>query len=250
MITNLREELFKFSHQKSVVAGIIILILLMIYSALTTKTDATQVIFEFGAVQWIPIIIIAVGSTFFAMEYQNRTIVILVYKHTKRWQIYFSKLMIVWLYSIVLTIITTILTIIIKSLFIDTPWSTLITNHQTQLTLLIGNIIGTLIYALFIVALSFMLIMIMKVNAVVIGIGLSLGFLGAGISVALMKSFTSLIPILRWNPLNMIFITQQLANPPYAAISHLSLIEIVGGNLIYTIIFIILGYNLFKKRRI
>ncbi|WP_143461923.1 ABC transporter permease [Levilactobacillus enshiensis] len=250
MMTSLRAELFKFSHQKSAVAGILTLILLMAYSVLTTKTDTTQVIFEFGAVQWIPIIMIAIGSTFFAMEYQNRTILILLYKNTSRWQIYLAKLAVVWLYSVVLTLIATLLTIVFKSFLFRTPWSALIINHQTQLDLLMGNVMGTLIYALFIVTLSFMLIMLLKLNAAVIGVGLALGFLGAGISVALMKSFTSLIPILRWNPLNMIFVTQQLANPPYTAVSHLSSLEIIGGNLIYAAIFIFLGYALFKNRRI
>lgn len=249
-MTSLRAELFKFSHQKSALAGILILILLMVYSVLTTKVDSTQVIFEFGAVQWIPIIMIAVGSTFFAMEYQNRTILILLYKNTKRWQIYWAKLTIVWLYSLVLTLIAILLTIVLKSLLVRTPWSALISNHQTLLTLLIGNVIGTVIYALFIVTLSFMLIMLIKINVAVIGIGLALGFLGAGVSVALMDAFTSLIPILRWNPLNMIFITQQLANPVYTTVSHLSSFEIIGGNLSYAAIFIILGYGLFKKRRI
>ncbi|KRL95844.1 ABC superfamily ATP binding cassette transporter, membrane protein [Levilactobacillus hammesii DSM 16381] len=245
----MRAELFKFSHQKSVAAGILVLIILMTYSVLTTKTNTTQVIFEFGAVQWIPIIMIAIGSTFWAMEYQNRTILILLYKNTSRWQIYLAKLVIVWLYSIVLTLIATLLTIVFKSFLVRTPWSALIINHQTQLDLLMGNVMGTLIYALFIVTLSFMLIMLLKLNAAVIGVGLALGFLGAGISVALMKTFTSLIPILRWNPLNMIFVTQQLANPPYAAVSHLSSLEIIGGNLIYAAIFIFLGYALFKNRR-
>lgn len=250
MMTSLRAELFKFIHQKSAIAGIFTLIILMIYSVLTTKLNPTQVIFEFGAVQWIPIIMIAISSTFLAMEYQNRTILILLYKNTKCWQIYWAKLTIIWLYSFVLTLIATILTVILKSLLVKTPWSALISNHQTQLFLLTGNIIGILIYSLFIITLSFMLIMLIKINAAVIGVGLALGFLGAGVSVALMGAFTPLITILRWNPLNMIFVTQQLTNPSYATVSHLNSIEIIGGNLIYAVIFVILGYHLFKKRRI
>ncbi|SPD94632.1 hypothetical protein LAP9435_2977 [Lactiplantibacillus plantarum] len=52
----------------------------MSYSAMTTKVSALQLVFEFGAVQWIVIILIAVGSAFFAMEYQNHTMLLLVYK--------------------------------------------------------------------------------------------------------------------------------------------------------------------------
>lgn len=249
---SLSAELFKFTHQKTASVGILTLLLLMIYSVLTTNTTATQVVFEFGAVQWIPIIIIAVASAFFDMEYRNRTILILLYKNTNHWQIYLAKLLIVWLYSVILTLIATFFTIVLKSWLVGSnqlSWSALIIDRQTQLSLLIGNVLGTLIYALFIVTLSFMLIMLLKLNAAVIGVGLALGFLGAGFSIAFMKSFITLIPLFRWNPLNMIFITQQLANPSFAAISHLSNGEIIVGNLIYSVIFTILGYDLFKKRR-
>ncbi len=252
MMPSLQEELFKFTHQKIFVGGILTLLLLMSYSALTIEMSTTQLIFEFGAVQWIPIIVIAVGSAFFAMEYQHHTILILLYKTTNKWQIYLAKLLVVWVYSMVLILIAALFTVILKFLLVGQQyaWLAPVIDHQTRLALLLGNSLGTLVYALFIVTLAFMLIMLLRLNAAVIGVGLSMGFMGAGFSVALMKSFASLVPIIRWNPLNMIFVTQQLANPPYAAVSHLSNGEIIGGNIIYAIIFTILGYYLFKHRRI
>lgn len=252
MKASLTEEVFKFSHQKTAIAGIIILLVLMSYNALTATRNVTQLIFEFGAVQWIPIIIIGVGSAFLAMEYQHHTILMLLYKKTQKWQVYFAKLLVIWLYSVVLTLVALLFTLLLKTLLVGSQhaWLTPVIGQHTQLALLLGNVLGTLVYALFIVTLSFMLMMLLRLNAAVIGVGLALGFLGAGISVALMQSLGALATFIRWNPLNMIFVTQQLANPPYAAVSQLSNAEIISGNLLYAGLFGLIGYWLFKHRRV
>lgn len=252
MKTNLKQESFKFIHQKSSILGIIILILLMTYSTLTSKITKTQIIFEFGAIQWIPIILIAISSSFFFLEYQNNTILLLLYKSSNKFKIYISKFLVLWIYSLLLTIIATLYTFILKYITIgnDYGWSMVVINNKSLLELTLSNILGTLIYALFIISLSFILIILTKVNAVVIATGLGLGFMGAGISVALMKTFSSQISLIRWNPLNMIFITQQLANPPYSTVSKLNNIEIILGTLSYVVIFLFLGYQLFKRRNI
>ncbi|MCG0637846.1 ABC transporter permease [Lactiplantibacillus plantarum] len=64
MQTNIMMELYKFWHQKTPYYGALALLGLMSYSAMTTKVSALQLVFEFGAVQWIVIILIAVGSAF------------------------------------------------------------------------------------------------------------------------------------------------------------------------------------------
>lgn len=252
MKNSLKAESFKFAHQRIAPLGILILVLLMSYSALTNQIDPVQIIFEFGAVQWIPIIIIAVSSAFFAMEYQYNTILMLLYKQTSKWEIYISKLIVIWLYSVVLIIIAALYTFLLKTILANDQylWSMAIYKQQTLLGLTINSIWGTLIYSLFIITLAFLLIIIIKLNAVVISIGLIFGFLGAGISIAFMNTFKHLIGVIRWNPLNMIFITQQLANPPYIKVSHLNNKEIIIGTLLYAVIFTVIGYKLFKKRRI
>lgn len=252
MKTSLKNEAFKFIHQRTFVGGLLTLLVLMGYTALTTPVNSTQLIFEFGAVQWIPIIIIAVGSTFLAMEYQQQTIRTLLYKNPYKWQIYLAKLLVVWIYGVVLTAIAGLFTLGLKLLLVghQYPWLTTVNGHHTQLVLLAGNILGTLVYTLFIVTLAFLLVMVLKINAAVIGVGLALGFLGASISVALMKTFATWATVIRWNPLNMIFVTQQLANPPHASVSHLSNAAIIGGNLLYALIFLLMGYALFKHRRV
>ncbi|MGY5339119.1 ABC transporter permease [Levilactobacillus spicheri] len=251
MKTSLRTEYYKFIHQKAFPVSLLVLLLLMVYSALTAKLTTTQIIFEFGAVQWIPIILIAMSSDFFAMEYRHHTISLLLYKNPNKWQIYCAKLLIIILYSLILSLVATSFTVLLKWLLAGHRYHLLTQlGQQTLLSSMLANIGGTLIYALFIVTLGFMLIMLLHLNAAVIGIGLALGFLGAGFSVALMTALPSLSHIIRWNPLNMIFVTSQLVNPLYSQASHLSNPQIISGTLIYALLFTLIGYLLFKRRRV
>ncbi|KRL53456.1 ABC transporter permease [Furfurilactobacillus rossiae] len=252
MKRNLLEETFKFIHQRTFVGGIVLLVILMLYNALTVRINTTTLVFEFGAVQWIPVIIIGVASTFLAMEYQYHTILVVLYKNSHKWQTYLAKLVVVWLYSLLLTVVAVVITFILKFLMVGRQygWFTYSTGQPTRINLLLGNVIGTLVYSLFIVTLAFLLITLLKMNTAVIGIGLALGFLGASISVALMDSFASSTTVVRWNPLNMVFVTQQLANSPYANMSHLNNLEIIAGNLIYAAGFGVIGYQLFKRRHV
>lgn len=252
MRISLKMEFYKFWHQKTGFYGLLTLLGLMGYSAVTTKVGPTQLVFEFGAVQWIIIILIAVGSAFLAMEYQNHTMTLLVYKQANHRVIYAAKLMTILLYGVLLTGVATLVTFILKALLVGNRYSWLTTqvDHRPLVSVLLMNVVGTLVYACFVVTLACLLVMLIRVNAVVIGIGLAIGFLGAGISVDLMKALSSWVTILRWGPLNMIFVTQQLANSPYARVSHLSNTAIIGGTLVYAILFAWLGYWLFKHRRV
>ncbi|MFT0650658.1 ABC transporter permease [Lactiplantibacillus plantarum] len=212
---------------------------------MTTKVSALQLVFEFGAVQWIVIILIAVGSAFFAMEYQNHTMLLLVYKQVKRRVIYGTKLEVILLYGVLLTVIAMLFTFVLKFLTVGQHYSWLTTqiDHRAMITVL-----GTLIYACFMVTLASLLFMLIRVNTVVIGTGLAVGFLGAGVSVGLMEALPSWVNVLRWGPLNMIFITQQLASTTDTQVSHLTNPAIIGGTLAYAVLFFCLGYLLFKHR--
>ncbi|KZE01387.1 ABC transporter permease protein [Lactiplantibacillus plantarum] len=241
MQTNIMMELYKFWHQKTPYYGALALLGLMSYSAMTTKVSALQLVFEFGAVQWIVIILIAVGSAFFAMEYQNHTMLLLVYKQVKRRVIYGTKLEVILLYGVLLTVIAMLFTFVLKFLTVGQHYSWLTTqiDHRAMITVLLINVLGTLIYACFMVTLASLLFMLIRVNTVVIGTGLAVG---------LMEALPSWVNVLRWGPLNMIFITQQLASTTDTQVSHLTNPAIIGGTLAYAVLFFCLGYLLFKHR--
>lgn len=251
MVTAIKEELYKFNHERISLYGLLFLLAVMVYGALTRKMNKTALIYGFDAIEWIPIIIIAVASAFFAMEYNNNTIIMLLYKNSNKLRIYLAKFFVIFLYTIFLIIAAVLLTFLLSSVFVPGKyhWTEVIQGHSIIGDLLI-NMGATLLYCFFITGLSFMLIMLVRVNAIVICIGLFLGYVGASISVALMEVFPSAISITKWNPLSMIFISQQLTRSSLAATSHLSNIQLVVATIMYGIVFGIIGYYMFKHRRI
>ncbi|MFS8161287.1 ABC transporter permease [Lacticaseibacillus rhamnosus] len=100
MRNNLAEEFYKFYHQKTFFYGILTLLFLMFYGGMSSNVNQATIAFGFGAIQWIPIIIIAIGSSFFEMEYRNNTILMLLYKNSSKLKIYIAKFLTIFLYGV------------------------------------------------------------------------------------------------------------------------------------------------------
>lgn len=251
MLTALKEETYKFCHEKIALLGLLVLLVTTLYSTLTKTINKSTLIFAFGAIEWIPVIIIAVGAAFFEMEYDNKTIVMLLYKNSSKLKIYLAKFLVVFCYSIALALGAILLTFLLSLLTVPGQyhWLAYYQGH-TILTDLLLNLFGAVIYCFFIVGLSVMLIMLVKANTVVICIGLVLAYFGASFSTALMHTFPTAVEILKWNPLNMIFISQQLTRGSFALKSNLTNFQLIIATVVYGIIFGLLGYYLFKRRRV
>ncbi|WEV39696.1 ABC transporter permease [Lactobacillus sp. ESL0681] len=251
MIDSFKNESYKFSHQKTPVYGLIALIMVMLYSAIVAKITKNTLIIGFGAIEWLPIILIATGSTFFSMEYSNNTIMLLMYKGSKKFEIYIAKFLVIFLYGLWLTSFAVVTTFLLKFILVNNKYSWLaIDQGRPLVTNLLLNMLGSVIYSFFIVAFSFMLIMLVKNNAIVICSDLVIGFLGASVSTALLKLFPVAVNVLKWNSLNMIFISQQLARGAYTQISKLTNQQLVLGTFGYGVIFLLLGYLLFKHQKV
>ena len=251
MLISFKQEIYKFRHENIALYGLIILIVTMIYNFFTNPITRQSLGYGFGANEWIPLIIITVASAIFSMEYKNNTIIMLEYKTSSKFQIYFSKFLVVLVYSFLLTVIAFLLTLILSMFFNATRYDCLVNQKgQTLLNNLLINLAGALIYSFFSIGLSFMLIMLVKNNAVVVCFGIVLAFFGASFSRGLMQSFPNFISTIKWNFLNMIFISQQLSNPNLSLKSNLSSVELIIANIVYGIIFMVLGYYLFKHRRV
>lgn len=252
MKTSLKQEFYKFRHQRIPLYGAIALVVLMLYSAVSSSGVNRMIIAQgFGAGQWITIIMITIASTFVAMEYQNRTIMTLFYKSSSKSAIYFAKLIVMVVYGVLMLIFGMLLTFILKAVMVGGKyqWGAMYGQHSL-VTDLVLNTAGTFIYLLFIITVAFLLITLIRVNAAVVGIGLVIIFMGADFSSLIMSALPHLAAIIKWNPLNMVFVINQLANSSYEKISSLSLPQIITGNLIYAVIFIVIGDLLFKSRRV
>lgn len=242
MSDNLKLEFYKFYCQKTPFYGVFALLLLMIYTDLVSDNKIQVLQNGFGASQWVVMILIASASTFIAMEYQNQTIVNLFYHSSHKWKIYLAKYLVLVCYTIMLLLFNLIFSLLLRL--------TMTGQSGNFLKILLLNLLGTFIYSLFMISLAFLMISWLQVNVLVIGLGILIGFLGATMSTALMGILKNMIGIIKWNPLNLIYIVNQLANPQYSRLSYLSNGQIILATLIYTIIFLAIGYKLFENRRV
>ena len=249
MKTTFSHELYKMAHQRSSWLAFILLFGLMIYSAIPIAYINKGLVAQgFGAGQWVIIIMIALSANLVAMESRNNTMTTLLYKSPNRQSVFLAKLVTLILYSLLLLLASFVFALIIKLLFVNSKFSWGLVYHQHHLiTDLVINLAGVALYLIFSITLSLMLISMIKSSAVVIVIGLFVGFLGAPISAFMLSTLPGLTNILAWNPLNMINIIQ-LADPNIHQISMLTNGELIAGNLIYTLLFLLIGLWAFKKQ--
>lgn len=252
MKNSLKQEMFKFIHQRIPLYGGVALLVLMFYTAVSRSAISRITMVQgFGDGQWISIIMITIASTFIAMEYQNNTITTLFYKSSNTSTIYFAKLLVILIYGLLLIVLGTMLTFIFKAVLIGNQFSWMDSYHQRSLLIdFFLTQAGSFVYMLFIISLAFFLIVWIKTNAAVVGIGLAVGFLGSALSSFVMSALPGLISILKWNPLNMIHILVQLTSANDIKFSHLSNAELIIGNLAYVAAFSILGSIIFKNRHV
>ncbi|MBM6586266.1 ABC transporter permease [Pediococcus acidilactici] len=247
----LKEEMFKFRKWKTPFYSILVLIILMLY---TTVSDQSLKILEtgFASNQWIPIILSVVTSSFVAMEYGNRTILLLLYKNSKKINIYLSKFIVSFLYLIVLLCITFIITFLFKSIFYVQEQSTWLSGGMHSILIgFLSKMLGTCVYSVFIISLTMLLIVLIKDNMIVIGTEIGIIFLGAPLSDGIMRAFPQAVDFLKWNPFNMILIINHLNDAgKYVGSLPITGIKLFIANIIYSVFFLALGYLVFVKKRI
>lgn len=251
MMISLRHEFYKFVHQKLPVYGFAVLFILMLYTAITGENNNTMFVQCFGMGQWSIVILIAIASDFLTMEYRNNTIDTLFYKTSNKFKIYLSKFLVIVSYGMTLLTTGALVTIIFSFIFANhhLPWLESFNGQHTILISLLLNIMGYFFYMLFVVALSFLLICWLQSNSLIIVIGLLFVFLGSNISTSIMKNIPSSVVFMKWNPLNMVYVINQLSTKKYVVFSNLNDLQIIVGTLVYSFIFFIVGYFIFNHRQ-
>lgn len=253
MIIELKREFYKFNHLRLPKYSFWAILLLTIYGALPTDFVTLSTIANgFGVFQWIVIIMIGSSAESLAFEYRYHTIIPTIYRCSKRADVYLAKVTILVLYSALLIILGFFETLLVKVLLFRNQYNmwTTIYHHQRLLNVLLINACGAFIYILFVVALGLLLFILFKNSALVIAIGIFLAFMGAWISDGIMNSLLEINKIWAWNPLNMINVVTQLSSSGISKTVCLSAPQLIVGNLIYTLIFALLGILVLEKRSI
>ncbi|WP_129044730.1 ABC transporter permease [Companilactobacillus metriopterae] len=255
MYTELRHELYKLIHRKLPWLVIIIMILFMIIMGIGMGSDYGKllVMTSYNSSQIILLLLVIVGSTIFSMEFQNKTILTLLYRSKNKSSVFLAKFFTLIIYSILLHVIAMIVTIIFNMFpLINNPVSlnSIYKYHQYLFVNMLMTTGVDIVVSILIISLICLTSCLINSNTIVIVINAIIIFMGSGLSSNLLNANVRYVNIVRWNPLNMLNLTTQYYNySTYHLTSMLSNIQLLMGTILYAMIFLLLGYFVFRKKK-
>jgi len=250
----LRNEIFKLSHQKVTwIAPFTVVILMIVTGILMGDSDPQLLIMaSYNSSEWILFALIIVGSTIFSTEFENHTILTTLYKSSNKFEVFAAKFIVISIYNVALHVFSLILTLLLQLTPLNAHISWLIINQYHQ-RLLVNMFVTTgidLISSTLIISLIFLTSCLINNNSLVITINIAIVFMGQSASASLLRDNHKYLSLIRWNPLNMYNLTTQYYNyGSYHAVSHLTNAGLLLGTLAYIVIFLFLGYYIFKGKR-
>ena len=253
MIYSIKQELYKLVHRKITWIAAIILFFLMLITGFALADESKKLILTltFDSSDFIMFILVIIGATCFSMEFQNNTILTLLYKSSNKIYVYLSKYIVLFLYNVFLHLLALFYTICLQYTIFNyqVNWSTSYLYHQPVWLNMVTASLIDLVTTMLIIAIVFLLSCLINSSAIVITASLLITFMGQSISSDLMNG-GKLVNIMKWNPFNMVDLTRQYGNyGMYVLTTHLNNQELLIGSLIYILIFVIAGYLIFRRKR-
>ncbi|EEU30517.1 hypothetical protein HMPREF0501_00895 [Limosilactobacillus coleohominis 101-4-CHN] len=254
MNSEIRQELYKLRHRRLPWLVIIPLVILMIIIGLamghTYSNLLVMTCYDSSTIIWLLLVI--VGSTIFSMEFQNGTIIPLMYHSSSRSAVFFAKVLVLLMYNVFLHMIAMAITILLNIVpLINNPisWTAIYQYHQPLWLNMLVTTGVDLITSSMIISLICLTSCLINSNMTVIALNTLIIFMGSGLSSNLQLAQVGSRNLIRWNPFNMLNLTNQYYN--YAAYHPASLLsngQLFWGTFIYTIIFVLLGYGCFQRK--
>lgn len=203
------EEFYKLFHKRGTWYTPLILFGAMLVVGIMARSSSFAewyIIGSFAGTEWLLIIMIVVCATTISMEYEYGTIGHLVVKDKSKIKIFLAKFLLIIIYDIYLHFLAFIFTFPIKWLIYGSKYKfTEIYNYGQPLWHnLITECLIDLLGSAIIVGIIFLLSCAAKNSAIAIASGITIIFIGQGISNMLIKSVGKGIPLVKWNPFNML----------------------------------------------
>lgn len=245
----IRQEIIKLLKKKSTFIFPVFIIMTMLGTVLLMKqqkdiyaiSDALNKMFNAPVV--IVLIMITVSSSIISMESQFGTLRILLYRKYSRFQVLSSKWIVLCLYSLILYSISIIMSLIIVSFFFPS-----FSNGNIQSLLL--NIIGDFISLWFIISLVLMIATFINNSGIAVSIG-TVFYLSTYIIGSLYMNLIQQWEFLKWGPLNMFLLTDQLQYERLVSpLTKLTTSQLLFGNLFYLLLFLIIGQIAFAQKKV
>lgn len=257
MGTLINQELYKiFKKKSSIIIPIIIFILMIAMAVLSNNYEdilkpESQFKQGYTGFSWIFFLMIIQAATIITMEFHYGTIKNLLYRNYSRMSIILSKFIALFIYSLVLFIVTTLISLGLKLiLFSDMD---ILKQSGDNLSLLQEHLLtalATYIGMWLILSLTLLISCLLKSPGVSIAVGIVFYFASSVISGILFAAITQW-EWLKWNPINMLNLsTQVLDNEVFKKMTKLELHELYIGNIVYIIIFLALVIFAFKKKNV
>lgn len=255
MIDIVKQEFFKLFHKKSTLwTPLVIFGLMGLVGIMTIHSNDAKFYISagFAGFQWAAVMLIVVSANMISMEFEYGTIKHLIVQGNGRSLAFLAKFIVISLYDVYLHGLVFGFTLILKPLVYGGRFA--FAHRYLYGQSLMGNLISAtfvdLLGSLIIVGMIIMLACLSKSSAVAIATGIVICFVGQGASELLLRAVGRILPILKWNPFNMLFLSNEWSNPSYVHNTLLSLSSLVWGNVIYAIGFLALGYVIFRHRPI
>lgn len=195
--------------------------------------------------------VIVIGSNMMAMEFEYGTIKHLVATHNNKFLIYMSKMIMISIYDIVMHALIFIFTLGISMMLYGSnlPF-TKIYNHHSLIHSLITMTLSDQFATILVITTVFLIASLSRTSSIAATGGIIFIIFGSGISNILVKTLGTALPFVKWNPGNMFNVGFQFTTPGVIKQSLLTDSQLIIGNLIYTVLFIVLGYIAFSRKRI
>ncbi|MGV3013420.1 MULTISPECIES: ABC transporter permease [Staphylococcus] len=257
MNTLISQELYKiFKKKSSIIIPILIVILMIVMAVLSNNYEDILnpvSLFKQGytGFSWLFFLMIIQAATIITMEFHYGTIKNLLYRNYSRMSIILSKFIALFIYSLILFIVITLLSLGLKLiLFSDID---ILKQSGDNLSLLQEHLLAALatyIGMWLILSLTLLISCILTSPGVSIAVGIVFYFASSIISGILFAAINQW-EWLKWNPLNMLNLSAQiLDNDIFKKMTKLELHEIFIGNIVYIIIFLALVIFAFKKKNV
>lgn len=254
MNTVIHQELYKLTHRKLPWLIMLVMVALMIIIGLAMGRDYSNllVMTSYDSSTIILLLLVIVGSTIFSMEFQNGTIIPLMYHSHSRTEVFFAKMIVLFIYDVLLHLVAMLVTILLNIVpIINNPisWTAIYKYHQPLWLNMINTAGVDLVTSAMIISLICLTSVLINSNIAVIALNALIIFMGSGLSSNLQLAHVGPSRLIRWNPFNMLNLTNQYYNyGTYHLTTLLSNGQLLTGTISYTIIFTLLAYLCFRHK--
>ncbi|MCF6165586.1 ABC transporter permease protein [Furfurilactobacillus rossiae] len=256
MLTLYRQESFKLLKKKSTLWVSLFLVMVELVFAFLSKTwpkvlqPQQMFVQNFEGLALILFLAIAAAASIITMEFQYGTIKTVVSQKFSRSAVLISKWLVLFTYTIYLYVLSAIVAIIGKFVFLNSSFSLTDKGWNQKIWIdWLASLGAQFLTTWLLLSLVLLIAASFKTSAVAISVGI-IGYFILNTVNTIMFYFIHLHEWLKWNPINFMNYGSQITVHSVAQYTRLSDIQLLAGNLGYIALFLAIGLLIFRKRNV